>query len=142
METPMELIRLAGQLRGAICAERVRAALPARWRSALAATSLLLASYLAPGPVMADGAVNIAVTLKDHQFTPSEIHVPSGKPVVLTVTNEDATPEEFDSIALKVEKVIPAKQYATIHLRPLAPGRYRFMGEYHPDTAQGVVVSE
>ena len=31
---------------------------------------------------------------------------------------------------------------ATIHLRPLGPGRYPFMGEYHSETAQGVVISE
>jgi hypothetical protein len=84
----------------------------------------------------------IAVTIKDHRFTPSEIHVPQGKPVILKVTNEDSTPEEFDSTALKVEKVIVGGTYGTIHLRPLGPGRYSFMGEYHSDTAQGVVVSE
>jgi hypothetical protein len=32
--------------------------------------------------------------------------------------------------------------YATIKLRPLRPGRYPFTGEFHPDTANGVVVAE
>jgi heme/copper-type cytochrome/quinol oxidase subunit 2 len=93
-------------------------------------------------PLAADEPPTIAVTIKDHRFNPSEIHVPQGKPVVLKVTNEDATPEEFDSTALKIEKVIVGGTYGTIHLRPLGPGRYPFMGEYHSDTAQGVVVSE
>jgi heme/copper-type cytochrome/quinol oxidase subunit 2 len=93
-------------------------------------------------PLAADEPPTIAMTIKDHRFNPSEIHVPQGKPVVLKVTNEDATPEEFDSTALKIEKVIVGGTYGTIHLRPLGPGRYPFMGEYHSDTAQGVVVSE
>jgi hypothetical protein len=29
-----------------------------------------------------------------------------------------------------------------VRLRPLAPGRYAFMGEYHSDTAKGVVIAE
>jgi hypothetical protein len=91
---------------------------------------------------VADEPARIAVTLKDHVFTPSEIVVPTGKPVILVVTNQDAEPEEFDSSALKVEKVIAGKAYATIRLRPLGPGRYPFMGEFHPDRAQGVVVAQ
>jgi hypothetical protein len=29
-----------------------------------------------------------------------------------------------------------------VRLRPLAPGRYPFAGEYHSDTAQGVMIAE
>jgi len=102
--------------------------------------SVAIAGLIAPA--LADEPLTIAVALKDHRFTPSEIHVPQGKPVILKVTNEDSTPEEFDSTALKVEKVIVGGTYGTIHLPPLGPGRYPFMGEYHSDMAQGVVVSE
>ena len=93
-------------------------------------------------PVRADEPQTIPVTIKDHRFTPAEIHVPTGKPVVLRITNEDSTVEEFDSTALKVEKVIAGGMWGAVRLRPLGPGRYPFMGEYHADTAQGVVVSE
>jgi hypothetical protein len=92
--------------------------------------------------VSADEPVQIKLTLKDHRFEPAEIHVQTGKPTVLLVTNADAAAEEFDSPDLKVEKVIPGGHYATIRLRPLGPGRYHFMGEFHPDTATGVVISE
>ncbi|HUB50146.1 MAG TPA: cupredoxin domain-containing protein [Acetobacteraceae bacterium] len=102
----------------------------------------LFCALAAARPVVAGEPARIAVTLKDHVFTPSEIVVPAGKPVILVVTNQDAEPEEFDSSALKVEKVIAAKSYATIRLRPLGPGRYPFMGEFHPDRAQGVVVAQ
>ncbi len=86
--------------------------------------------------------VGIDLTLKDHRFSPSEIHVTTGKPTVLKIRNEDSTAEEFDSSALKVEKIIAAGASVTVRLRPLGPGRFPFMGEFHPDTAQGVVISE
>jgi hypothetical protein len=84
----------------------------------------------------------IDVTIKDHRFTPAEIHVPARQPATLNIKNEDPLAEEFDSTALKIEKVIGGGQQGTVHLRPLDPGRYPFMGEYHSDTAQGVVIAE
>ena len=84
----------------------------------------------------------IPVTLKNHQFFPSEIKVPANQPVILNVTNTDPLAEEFDSTALKVEKVIAGKQSGLVRLHPLKPGRYPFMGEYHSATAQGVVVAQ
>lgn len=103
---------------------------------------VLLVALFVGGPAIADELTNIDVTIKDHRFTPSEIHVPAGKPTMLTIKNEDPTAEEFDSAALKVEKVIAGGRSATVRLRPLGAGRYPFMGEYHADTAQGVVISE
>jgi hypothetical protein len=95
-----------------------------------------------PLTVRAEEPVTIAVTLRDHRFTPAEIRVPAGKAVILHIQNDDDTVEEFDSVALQVEKIIPGGHYATVRLRPLGPGRFPFMGEYHADTALGVVVSE
>ena len=91
---------------------------------------------------MADDSAAIAVTLKDHKFTPAEIHVKANMPSEIALTNADATAEEFDSSALKVEKVVVGGAKGIVRLRPLAPGRYPFMGEYHSDTAQGVVIAE
>lgn len=103
---------------------------------------VLLVGGLCGLPARADAQTNIPVTIHNHRFTPSEIHVPANKPVTLTITNKDATAEEFDSSALKVEKVIAGRTHGTVHLRPLNPGRYPFMGEYHSATAKGVVISE
>lgn len=89
-----------------------------------------------------DNVVEVKVTLKDHRWDPAEIHVPTGKKVLIRVSNLDDTAEEFDSDALKVEKVIVGKGDGTVRLRPLGPGQYKFQGEYHPDTAQGVVIAE
>ena len=82
------------------------------------------------------------LVIRNHKFEPAEIRVPAGKRVSIYVSNEDATPEEFDSTALKVEKIIPGKSKGLVRIGPLDPGRYEFMGEFHADTAKGVVVAE
>ena len=91
-------------------------------------------------PVLANGPV--VLTLKNHKFSPAEIHVRANAPSVIAMNNEDATAEEFDSKSLKVEKVVAGNSTGNVHLRPLSPGRYPFMGEFHSSTAQGVVIAE
>ena len=103
---------------------------------------LLVATALVAGSALGDDVVVAAATIKDHRFSPSEIHVPAGKPVRLDITNGDATAEEFDSRALKVEKVIAGGKSGSVRIRPLARGRYPFVGEYHEDTAKGEVVAD
>lgn len=101
---------------------------------------LPLAILLAAPAVAADNTV--ALTLKDHAFTPSEIHVKADTATTVTLTNEDADSEEFDSKALKIEKIVHGHSTGMMRWRPLAPGRYPFMGERHAGTAQGVVIAE
>jgi plastocyanin len=84
----------------------------------------------------------LTITIKDHRFDPSELRVPSGKRVTVTVVNQDATPEEFESRVLKVEKIIPGKSKATVSFGPLKAGKYEFEGEFHSSTAKGVVIAE
>ena len=112
-------------------------------RISAAALAVTLLSLVGTGvPAQADDPTTVEVTLKDHRFSPAEIHVPAGKPTIITLHNNDATAEEFDSTALQVEKVIVGGRYGIIKLHPLGPGRFPFMGEFHPDTAKGVVISE
>jgi Cupredoxin-like domain len=82
------------------------------------------------------------LSIKDHSFTPSEIRVPANKKVKLLVSNEDATPEEFESHALNREKVIPGGSSGVIFIGPLKPGRYPFEGEFNSATAKGAVIAE
>jgi heme/copper-type cytochrome/quinol oxidase subunit 2 len=103
--------------------------------------ALALALALVPALASADPPA-LQTRIQNHRFSPAEIHVPANTPVLLTVTNADATAEEFDSPALKVEKVLGGGASGAVHLRPLRPGRYPFTGEYHADTAVGVVVAQ
>jgi len=103
---------------------------------------LSLALACAVGLAQAAGEPEFALTIRDHKFTPAEVRIPANTKVKLVVDNQDATPEEFDSHALNREKVIAGKSKATVFIGPLAPGRYSFMGEFHADTAQGIVVAQ
>lgn len=105
-------------------------------------TLALAAFFVAACGGPASAADAIPLTIKDHKFTPAEVHVKANIPSVLAMTNEDSSAEEFDSKALKVEKVVAGNSSGNVRLRPLAPGRYPFMGEFHSATAQGVVIAE
>ncbi len=82
------------------------------------------------------------VILKDHKFDPSEIHVKANTRTQLLVKNQDDTADEFDSTDLRIEKVIAGGREGIVRLPALSPGRYSFIGEFHSDTAKGVVVAE
>ncbi len=95
------------------------------------------------GPLATAAAAETApvqITLKDHRFTPAEIHLPMGQPTLLEVTNADATPEEFEMRQLAIEKVIVGGGKTRVRLRPLGPGRYQFIGEFNEATAHGTIV--
>lgn len=100
---------------------------------------LLLITLLLP---LNAHAADYMLTIKDHRFQPTELTVPSGTKIKLQIENQDATPEEFDSYALNREKVITGHSTATIYIGPLPPGRYPFTGEFHADTAQGVIIAQ
>ena len=100
-----------------------------------------LAAMVAMAPVAVQ-AQEYVLTIKDHKFTPTELKVPANQRIVITVINEDATAEEFESNVLKVEKVIAGKSRGTVRIGPLAPGKYPFVGEFHESTAKGVLIAE
>ena len=104
----------------------------------LAAATLLSASLGA----FAAGEPEFNIAIEGHKFTPDRIEVPAGKKVKFIVENKDATPEEFESSQLKIEKVIPGKSKATIWVGPLKAGEYKFVGEYNAKTAKGVIVAK
>jgi hypothetical protein len=89
---------------------------------------------------LAEDAAVVRVTLKDHRFQPVEPTAPAGKPISIEVTNLDATPSEFESKTLRVEKVVAAGARVVVQVRALTPGRYRFFDDYHEDTTEGFLV--
>lgn len=99
-------------------------------------------ALLATAGVARAADLEVALTIKNHRFEPTELKVPAGQRIKLVVHNQDATPEEFESHALKREKVIPGGAKATIFIGPLKPGRYPFVGEHNQTTAKGVVIAE
>jgi len=106
--------------------------------TSLAFTALMLA----PLAANAQSAAEITITIKDHKFTPAEVKAPANKRLTITVVNDDPTPEEFESKSMKVEKVIGGKQKGVVRVGPLKPGKYDFFGEYHEETAKGILTAE
>jgi plastocyanin len=108
-----------------------------------AAVFLIVAMLGAPcASASAEDTYAATITIREHRFEPAELHVPAGKRISLTVVNADPLSEEFDSTALKVEKVIAGKSQGVVHIGPLSPGTYDFIGEYHEATAKGRVIAE
>jgi plastocyanin len=84
----------------------------------------------------------IALTIEQHRFSPEEVKVKAGQAFVLAITNKDATPEEFESKELRVEKIIPANKTLKLRMPALKAGTYKFFGEYNEATAKGRIVAE
>ena len=82
------------------------------------------------------------ITIKDHKFSPMELIVPAGQKIKLRVSNQDATPEEFESHDMKREKIIGGNKTATIFVGPLESGKYHYFGEFNMDTANGYIIAK
>ena len=52
------------------------------------------------------------------------------------------TADEFESTDLNREILVLPGQTITVFLGPLDPGTYKFFGDFHQDTAQGVLVAK
>ena len=107
-------------------------------RAAVAA--LVGAALLAGGArVQAQDAV-VHITVKNHRFEPGEPRAPANRPITIRVRNQDAAPMEFESVRLRVEKVVPANSEGVVNVRALAPGRYEFFDDFHKQTRGTLVV--
>jgi Cupredoxin-like domain len=103
--------------------------------------SLLLPVLAVPAGAQDDKPFEVRIVIKNHRFEPSEIEVPAGRKIKLIVVNEDATPEEFESVGLKIERVIQGGRTAEFLVNPLRKDRnYIFFGEFHQDTAKGRLI--
>ena len=100
---------------------------------------IVSAAVLTSGGVIAQQAVTVDLSVKNHRFQPAEIHAPANVPIILRVKNLDTTPMEFESVSLRVEKVVTPNSEGVIRLRPLAPGSYNFFDDFNQE-ANGVLV--
>jgi hypothetical protein len=105
----------------------------------LIASATLLAAGLARG---ADAPAEIALAIEQHRFQPEKIRVKAGAAFMLVISNKDATPEEFESKELRIEKVIPGGKTLRLRMPALKKGTYGFVGEFHEATAQGRIIAE
>jgi plastocyanin len=105
--------------------------------------ALMLGSSLALAAAAAYGQdAEARLVIRGHKFEPTELTVPAGKKVKLVIENQDDTAEEFESYELNREKVVPPKGQIIVYVGPLEPGRYPFFGDFHKDSAQGVLIAK
>jgi hypothetical protein len=69
------------------------------------------------------------------------VAAPAGERFQIEVSNEDATPSEFESSELRIEKIVAAGRKISVVAGPLKPGTYKFFDDYHPDTAVGTLTA-
>lgn len=106
--------------------------------------ALLAAAVLAPPALAGDEPPvrEYKLVIENHRWQPDQVVIPANTKVRFVIDNRDDTPEEFDSRDLNREKVLMGKTRGQVYIGPLAPGRYKFQGEYHAATAQGVVIAK
>jgi plastocyanin len=85
--------------------------------------------------------LKVTLTLRDHHFVPSTLTVPAGQEFEVELINEDGVTEEFDSLDLNIEVDVTPKNRTHFKAGPLRPGSYDFVGEYHAQTAKGVILA-
>ena len=108
-------------------------------RKTIAVIGALGAAVFAGPALSAQRGGAVAISVKDHRFQPAEVHTPANQPLAITVKNLDTTPMEFESVSLRVEKVVTPGTAGTVHVRPLAPGRYEFYDDFHQET-RGILI--
>jgi hypothetical protein len=100
-----------------------------------------VAILAAPAALAASAPPTVTLVLKDHRFSPSVIQVAAEQKVRIRLINQDAAGEEFDSRDLDIEEDVTPLGQTSFEIGPLKPGRYRFSGEFHAQTAEGEVVA-
>lgn len=99
-------------------------------------------AMLVPLLARAADAPSYTLTLKDHRYQPSELRIPANTRIKLELINQDPSPEEFESDDFPAEKIVMPNSRISLFIGPFKPGRYRFYGDFHQPTAQGVLVVE
>jgi len=105
-----------------------------------AGTLLLLTALLGPVTALCAEQATVKISVKDHHFQPAQVDAPANQPLAISVKNLDAAAMEFESVSLRVEKVIAPGSEGVVHVRALAPGRYEFFDDFHQQTRGTLVV--
>lgn len=102
----------------------------------------LACTALFTGTVRAEELPTFQIVARDGRFSPARIEVPAGRKIKLLFRNEGPGPEEFENTELRVEKVLGPGASSFVVIHKLRPGTYRFFGEFHPATAETLIVAK
>jgi hypothetical protein len=93
-------------------------------------------------PARAEDPQEVVLTFQDHKVIPDRLKLPAGKKFKFIVKNLDSSAEEFESVRMNREKVVPAGGQVILLIGPLSPGVYDYFGDFHPDTTKGELTVE
>jgi uncharacterized protein (DUF58 family) len=99
---------------------------------ALALQVLIAPAALIALPAVAQELPSFTVAIRDGRITPAQIEVPARRKIKLVIRNEGSSPCELENLDLRVEKVLAPGASSFVVIHSLAPGRHRFIDEFHP----------
>jgi hypothetical protein len=108
-------------------------------KAAAGVLALATALLVAGTELRAQQSAAVSISVRNHRFEPAEAHAPANRPLAVRVKNLDAAAIEFESVSLRVEKVVAPGSEGVVNIRPLAPGRYEFFDDFHQET-RGILV--
>jgi len=106
----------------------------------LASCFFICLSILANDAVQAQELPTFKLLARDGKWFPEVLEVPANTRFRLEITNQNAGPEEFESKELHKELVLAPGVSRVLVFAPMKPGTYPFFGEFHPQTARGLIV--
>lgn len=80
--------------------------------------------------------------MQDGRFHPARIEVPAGQRIKIEIHNVGRSAAEFESVALRKEKVLAPGAQSFIVIAPLRPGEYGFFDDFHLNMPQGAIVAK
>ena len=97
------------------------------------ATALIGASF----PALGAETFRSTIVIKDHKFEPAELKLPADKWIVLTVDNQDATPEEFEFERAQGREGHPRRLEGRRPFRPVNGRPLSFLRRVQPGNRPG-----
>ncbi len=101
-----------------------------------------LAPFGAAPALAADDPYVVKIVARDGIYTPPNIEVPANTRIKIMITNEGKEPMEFESLPLKIEKVLAPGASSSVVIQRLKPGQYPFWDEFHPDNSKGFIIAK
>lgn len=100
----------------------------------------LLIAGASPGVAPAQDLHTVTVTIRQGRLDPETLEVPALTRFKIVIRNEGPGPAEFESRALRQEKVLAPGATSFVVVAPQKPGVYDMFDEFHPDTGRGRIV--
>jgi len=85
------------------------------------------------------GSDKITLTAKGIAFDQTQLNMPAGKQVTVTLNNQDSVEHSFTFKDAKAEKDAEGGETAEVSFTAPAAGSYEFHCKYHPNKMKGTV---